>query len=66
MLLTENSTDDLKTATKQKYRVKMQRFITRQLLPYWRVEEALESACRKVKRIVKNVHLKISGNRRTS
>ena len=53
ILLTENSTDDLKKATKEKDRVNMQRSITRQLLPYWRVEEALESAGRKVKRIVK-------------
>ena len=53
MLLTENTTDELKKATKEKDRVKMNRSITRNLLPYWKVEDGFESAGRKLKRIVK-------------
>jgi len=53
MLLTENTMDELKKATKEKDRLMMRRTITRTLLPYWKVEDALESAGRKLKRIVK-------------
>lgn len=53
ILSLENSTDDLKKATKTVSRTKMQRTITRQLLPCLTLFDACESAGRKLKRIAK-------------
>lgn len=53
MLLTENTVDELKKATKEKDRVKMHRSLTRAFLPLLKVEDAFESTGRKLKRIVK-------------
>lgn len=65
MLLTEkaHTLDELNRATKEKNRVQKNRSITRTLVPYWKVEDAFESAGRKLKRIVKKAkgRLKIVG-----
>lgn len=53
ILSVDNSTDELKKATKTVSRTKTQRAITRQLLPFLLLFDAFESAGRKIKRIAK-------------
>mmetsp|Transcript_31396 Transcript_31396/g.66872 ORF Transcript_31396/g.66872 Transcript_31396/m.66872 type:complete len:256 (-) Transcript_31396:229-996(-) len=49
----ENSVAELKKATKEVNRTKLQRAITRKFSPCWRVFDASESASRKLKKCVK-------------
>lgn len=58
LTLAGHTEKELKTAAKEHKKTKILRSLTRQLVPCYHVEAALESACRKFKRVLKEDHWK--------